>query len=340
MNECGPKEPAFRHSLQKPIPQQSCILSERQQVQNQANACKITYELPASYHTRLNHVQLVEDNVHQFLSDDLDVNRLDRMYPLLVVAGRRMAARPLHRQIMMGRQIVVCEQADLHLTWNEGGILIKPFPAYLFDLKIWSDHLCLDLKLYQQACGFIKSYTWLISRENDLHIAMNLDHEMTLLPQGVTWESWVQFVRYFIKEADAMNPNCFHRRYHHGELRLDRLDLIFRIWPPRWQINYVLRGYYFGFHTYQGFLQRNFAWLIAVFAYVSVLLAAMQLGITTDRLQGSAPFQALSYGVATTTIIIPVIIAGYMLALLLLFVISNLASTLKSINAHPRGDST
>ncbi|KAL9619053.1 MAG: hypothetical protein Q9160_006308 [Pyrenula sp. 1 TL-2023] len=331
-----PKKTFSRDIRRFPFPHRSCIASERRQASSQAGAYKLTYDLPAIYRTDNHFTYLTDDNLHQFLSGDLNVERLDHMYPFLVLAGRRMAARPLHRQLMMGRPVVVVEQADLHLTWNDSGVLIKPFPPYLFDSQTWSQHMCIDSELYKQACGFIRSYTWLISGENDFNIAMNLDHGMTLLPRGVTWPIWVQFVRDFVRETNTVGLDCFHRRYNHGELRLRNLNWIYRIWPPRWQLKYILRGYYFGFHTYQSYFRRNFAWLIAVFAYVSVMLAAMQLGISTNRLQSSATFQSLSYGVAAAATIIPVILAAYVLVLLMLLVGSNLFSTFQNINEHRR----
>jgi hypothetical protein len=53
---------------------------------------------------------------------------------------------------------------------------------------------------------------------------------------------------------------------------------------------------------YGAFLERNFGWILAVFIYVTVVLSAMQVGLATDRLQGSIQFQNLSYGIALTSI--------------------------------------
>lgn len=35
---------------------------------------------------------------------------------------------------------------------------LKPFPQYLFERKVWEDHLCDNDTLYQNALGFVISY--------------------------------------------------------------------------------------------------------------------------------------------------------------------------------------
>jgi hypothetical protein len=71
--------------------------------------------------------------------------------------------------------------------------------------------------------------------------------------------------------------------------------------------NFV-HGYMSDSTWYRAFFERNFAWLLAVFAHVTVILSAMQVGLATERLQGSRPFQDASWGFAVTSIIIVIAI--------------------------------
>ena len=75
----------------------------------------------------------------------------------------------------MKREIVITEQTDLHLTWYKSTIYIKPFPRYLGSHEFWTAHLCELKELHETACGFVFSYTWLISCESDFDLAMKLN---------------------------------------------------------------------------------------------------------------------------------------------------------------------
>lgn len=47
------------------------------------------------------------------------------------MVGRPLNARPLQRQRMIGFNIILTEQADLHLLKFTNRLLIKPLPEYL-----------------------------------------------------------------------------------------------------------------------------------------------------------------------------------------------------------------
>ena len=96
--------------------------------------------LPIWYHDKKYSLHKVSEDTGKFLTDDLDVSRLDRIQEHSI--GLRLAdcykavARPLHRQLLTNRRVIVTEQADLHLTWDHASIYIKPLPAYIFNEKI------------------------------------------------------------------------------------------------------------------------------------------------------------------------------------------------------------
>jgi hypothetical protein len=67
--------------------------------------------------------------------------------------------------------------------------------------------------------------------------------------------------------------------------------------------NFV-HGYMFDYTWYRAFFERNFAWLLAVFAYMTVILSAMRVRLATKRLQSSKQFQDALWSFAVTSIII------------------------------------
>ncbi len=67
----------------------------------------------------------------QFLKTNLEVSRLSNIFSFLWFAGRPCNVRPLHRQRLFQRSIIITEQADLHLVWYDNQIYIKPLPPFL-----------------------------------------------------------------------------------------------------------------------------------------------------------------------------------------------------------------
>lgn len=271
-----------------------------------------------------------------FLRYELCVPRLDKIYNHLWLAGRKgMAARPLHRQAMMDRDITVTEQVDLHLVWAHSKIFIKPLPAYLLDIAFWEEYLCSDKELHESACGFLLSYAWLISRESDFQTATGFDERPRLLPEGLSWPQWVTFMEDFLRGIDLDDGKRFgfNRRYDFGELRANRLNMIYRL-APALRFRHFIRGYYYGYNRYDVFFRRNFAWLIVVFAYLSIVLTAMQVGLATSILSEDYRFQAASYGFAVFSIMVPVVMVGIVLLIFVVLFTGNLLSTI--INLYRR----
>lgn len=134
--------------------------------------------------------------------------------------------------------------------------------------------------------------------QSDLKIAK----EMGLLPAHVEWAAWTAFMRSFQSRVDfaAMDPRFVAERYQFGELRLTRLNAIYRL--LNLSLQHCVRGYMSSSTWYQAFFARNFAWLLAVFAFVTVMLSAMQVGLGTTKLQSSEAFQEGTYGFAVASI--------------------------------------
>jgi hypothetical protein len=284
-----------------------------------------SYVFPAVYHTQEQQLLRPKTDLQQFLKDDLCTPRLDKVHFWLPFAGQRAAASPLHVQKQMGRSITASEQVDLHLCIGDKGILVKPLPAYLLDASFWSKHLSSDTKLYESAKGMLLSYAWIISREVDFKIAQ--DH--LLLPSlpdpGLDWSKWVEFISKFLESVDINDPSRrgFDHRYQFGEFRTRPLNLIYRLAPNLYG-RYLFRGYYFGRIQFHAYFKRNFSWLLIAFAYTSVVISAMQLGLATNKLSGSEAFQWASYVFAVISIIIPVVAVTIIIWVLVFLSISDI----------------
>ncbi|KAK0704076.1 hypothetical protein B0T26DRAFT_865314 [Lasiosphaeria miniovina] len=156
--------------------------------------------------------------------------------------------------------------------------------------------------LRQCALGFLLSYVALVVHESDFAIAK----DRRLIPEEVTWPRWRTFVRQILAGGGSANglygdAGAVAPRFIYGELRLNRLNIIlFALRGP------LSAGFMPTWRTYGSFLRDNSAWIIAATAYIVVVLSAMQVGLSTDRLADDASFQAASYGFSVFSILVPI----------------------------------
>lgn len=221
----------------------------------------------------------------------------------------------MHRQKLLGCNIFVTEDPDEHLIWFENQIFIKPLPDLLLVYDYWNDNLCSDPELRKSACGFLLSYAWLVPYKSDLNIAK----EYGLLSNDIEWANWVEFLDAFLDNINLETLSDVNERYKYGELRLSRLNAIYRFAPPAYSLRNFIRGYRSGSTWYQAFFERHFKWMLAVFALITVFLSALQVGLATTKLQGNEPFQKASYGFATASLI--AVVAGVILLFFLWLVL-------------------
>lgn len=249
----------------------------------------------------------IKGDFTKFLKHDLDVSRLTKIEPYLWLAGMRRAARPLHRQVMMDRDVVITEQADLHLTWRGPRVYIKPLPSYLLDVDFWNRNICPDIDLFESAKGFLLSYVWLVCNESDFQMAIDNSNHPRLLPEGITYKQWSSFIADFIKDDQFKDMEQINPRYRFGELRLGRLNSIYRI---RYCTQHFIRGYFYGYHEYGTFLENNFAWIVTFFGYIAIVLTAMQVGLATKQLVDNDAFHDASFGFTVFSIVSPLAAVG------------------------------
>jgi hypothetical protein len=277
-------------------------------------------------------VVLTSSHLDLFLRQHLCLSRLDAAYDYLWWAGRQFPARPLHRQVYeLSRTIALTHRADLHLVWcpKTSRLFLNPLPKFLLSHFFWASHVSIDADLDACARGFLLSYIWLIRNEHDLTLA----HGAGLLPAEIAWPAWCGFAECLIKSG-GLSVNGLagvHRRFHYGELRLNRLDHIYRVLCPlRGQQS--IRGYG-GLlpPSYSDFFRERFRWIIIVFAFSTTVLSALQVGLATDTLGSSKVLQDTSLAVVVMcfvglAVIVAVVSALYA-GLFVFFLVTSLSNT-------------
>lgn len=240
------------------------------------------------------------DQMSLFLTIDLCTPKLDALHHHLWLAGLPVPARSLSRQRLMGRIILVTERPDEHLLWHDGEMYLKPLPDYLLCHQFWKKNLvCMDSEVLASAAGLLLSYVWLIQHRSDFAIA----RELNLLPGGFDFLAWTKFMSDFISNMNLQTMEQVDRRYKFGELRLSRLNSLTRLRNLlAGQVR--LSGGHMNFpKRYTTFFKTRFGWLLAAFAYISVILSTLQVGLGT-ALEESYAFQRLSYVITIGSLVV------------------------------------
>jgi hypothetical protein len=268
-----------------------------------------------------------KDAIESSLLADLDLSRLNQIHDLLWWAGRPLPARPLHRQLMLGRQILITEQLDMHLLRTKSRIFLKPIPLLLLNHDLWTLHISNSKELHRNACGLLLSYVWLVRYQSDLQIAKKAGW----LPEAIMMEAWHQFITSFLEHVDPNTLEKVNKRFTYGELRLNRINQIYRF-APKFRLQHLVFGYDLYPATYGSFFKRNFGWLLGVFAYTSTLLAAMQVGLAAVSIpmeRTDSVFIMAAYEISIVFMIAPVIICFITVLLYMALFLFHLISTLR-----------
>ncbi|KAI1451381.1 hypothetical protein F4805DRAFT_463852 [Annulohypoxylon moriforme] len=256
--------------------------------------------LPASYRSRDDHIVVPKPDL-EFLERDLLVKRLNNVQDWLWICDH---------QVLISRDITITEDPELHLVWSKNRIYLKPIPLYLLDADFWNTYIKGD-ELVKCARGFLFSYTALIAYESDFKLAK----DKRLLPEDIDWVQWKILTKEILSNHhyEFINP-----RYWYGELRLSRLNKVYRV-----RQGFILRGYskVASHAVYADLIRDNFAALATILGYVVIVLTAMQVGLGVDRLQSDEAFQNASYGFTVFSIIAPLVASmGIALCVVVMFV--------------------
>jgi hypothetical protein len=297
---------------------------------DQDNAASFENQFPASYRVGNDEIRAPVVPDLDIISKELNVKRLHDIIRLLWLAGRPVPPRPLHYQLALGRSITITERMESHLVWGSGRIFLKPVPRYLLSPEFWRRHIscerccgpdrdtpilmdaateglrCQHAPIRACALGFLLSYVALVAYESDFAIAKAAH----LIPEQVTWPRWRRFVREML--ADGSTNRLYTHvapRFIYGELRLNRLNLIFfALQGP------LSSGFVPTWHSFGSFYRDNSAWIITVAAYILLLLSAIQVGLGIDKLSGNDIFKTAAYGFAIFAMLVPFATLGLLVA--------------------------
>lgn len=284
--------------------------------------------MPASVRDARHRLRLPSTDVHSFLSEELSVERIDHINEHLWLAGRPYPARALNVQGVLERQIIPTTDTSLHLVWTTGKIYVRPLPTCLLSEDFYEQHLApTSTSPIPPALGLLYSYIALLPSEFDFDIA----RQAHLISDAYGWDDWQKLV--FRVLSDYPGPSQEGRkildyiplRYVYGELRLDRLDKIYRYLEGD-----LLHGYspLTGSNRYGDYFRKNIAVIGASTVYLVVILSAMSLGRTTTTLKNNEAFEQACYGFAVFAIMLPLIGICLIVAVFVFMFVSNYLRTL------------
>jgi hypothetical protein len=222
-------------------------------------------------------IALNDENIGKYLKSELVTRDLDKLSPHLWLVATQDSSHisSLTHQIVRGREIIITEKPELHLTWVYNRVFIKPIPQYLLSHAFWNFYLVDEQspiprsereEITRAALGFLRSYLYLVRHESDFILAT--DGKQSLVPKHITYCEFISFILSFEKVEDqSVSP-----RYHFGELRLTRLNF--------WTKVFLRRSTYHRIHQQYGArFAQYYAPLLFIFGVFSVALSAMQVAL-------------------------------------------------------------
>lgn len=241
-----------------------------------------------------------------------DLNDIHRH---LWIAGSYGNINTLHHQRVLLRNIIPSELPRLHLVWFDRTIYVKPLPDYLLNSESYS-YKGTDPS--GSIVGFLRSYCSLIQFPVDLAIAK----ESNLISKDATWEQWVTVRTKILNQTKDSHTN---RRYKYGELRLNRLDIIYRL---------TGRGLtYFTVHReYKTYFTQYFALFATVFGFLAIVLTAMQVLVAIQDTPKTLVITSYRFSVAVLVAVC--LCFGYVLLVFLFMFLYNLVATRVAHRGH------
>jgi hypothetical protein len=144
-----------------------------------------------------------------------------------------------------------------------------------------------------------------------------------LIPESISWEDWVGFVQIVAANLDYQNLHSVNVRYRRGELRLGRVNWIYRLCSQTRHNCGFFRRHHFNYYTYESFVERNLTCMTTVVVYVTLILTAMQVGLAENSLKGDDRLNAASYVFTIFSIVVPLFVVVVVLAVTIFAVLKN-----------------
>jgi hypothetical protein len=269
------------------------------------------------------------NEMHRFLSAFFDLSRFKAIRKMLWLIAVHGAPRSLYYQKFLRREIVIAEELDLHLVWAKSRIFIKPLPDFLLNYDFWETYISCEPQLHRAACGLLYSYFGLIRFGHDLQVAK----ECHLVNGNLDYRAWTEFARTALPNLDPTDSNIMDPRFQYGELRLNRLDTIYRYTPYKFSISGILQGFPHALsESYVPYMdQYNNA--VSAFGVIVIILSAFNLSLSAHSKNPDPDLQQAAYGFALFAMILCAALIGLFLVVPL---ISSLAPIYGSIAARKR----
>lgn len=249
----------------------------------------------------------MDENI--IIPKDYKLNKLNSIHDYLWMAGRPNNINPLHKQICMRREILIVEDINLHMVWYDNIIYIKPLQEKIID-EYNDNNFKEDIEFIECINGFLNSYIKLVKTKHDFYIAV----EKKLIGETIDWEIWKNFYYNFNKKMDNINLN---KRYKYGELRLYRLNWIYRL-------NMKGLNFFNVYRQYDNYFTKYIQISIILFTYLSIYLTAMQVMLAST--------ESMYYNFALFSIIISTITFFYTFITFMILFFYNLIITLNIKN--------
>ncbi|KAF5679584.1 hypothetical protein FHETE_749 [Fusarium heterosporum] len=269
------------------------------------------------------------DEMHRFLSAFFDLSRFRGISRLLWIIGVHGAPRSLSYQKFLRREIVIAEELDLHLVWAKSRIFIKPLPNFLLNYDFWEANIACEPELHRAACGLLYSYCGLIRFNHDLQVAKDCN----LIGKDLTYKEWTDFVRLILPNLNPKDQSIMDHRFQYGELRLHRLDTLYRYSPYKFSLSSIMQGFPHALNeSYVPYMdQYNNA--VSAFGVVVIVLSAFNLSLSAHSNNPNPSLQQAAWGFA---IFAMVLCAGLIALFLVLPVISTLVTIYGSLVTRKR----
>ncbi|KAH7091967.1 hypothetical protein FB567DRAFT_613685 [Paraphoma chrysanthemicola] len=260
------------------------------------------------------------NEVHRFLCAFFDLSRFNAIRKMLWLIAVHGAPRSLYYQKFLRREIVIAEELDLHLVWAKSRIFIKPLPDFLLNYDFWEAYISCEPQLHRAACGLLYSYCCLIRFDHDLKVAQ----EHHLVNGKLDYRAWTEFARTVLPNLDPKDSNTMDARFQYGELRLNRLDTIYRYTPYKFSVLSIMQGFPHALtESYVPYMdQYNSA--VSAFGVIVIVLSAFNLSLSARSRSQDPDLQQAAYGFAIFAMILCAALIG-------LFIVLPLVSSLVTI---------
>jgi hypothetical protein len=270
-----------------------------------------------------------ENEVHRYLSGFLDLSRFNNIRKMLWLIAVPGAPRSLSYQKLLRREVVITEELDLHLVWAKSRILIKPLPDFLLNYDFWEHYISCEPQLHRAACGLLYSYCGLIRFGHDLQLAQ----EHNLVNKSLDYRAWTDFARKILAILDPHDYNTVEKRFRYGELRLNRLDTIYRYLPRELSISSMLQGFPHALsESYVPYMdQYNNA--VSAFGVIVIILSAFNLSLSAHSKNPDPELKRAAFGFAVSAMVLCAVLTAMFV---LLPVISLLMTTYGSLVTRER----